>query len=363
MNLAARVAAVRERLAADRLDAMLVTTVANIRYLTGFAGVFDDGAAVVALVTSDEAAVFTDSRYVEAARAAATGTRWEVVRVTGRFHEALLARLAALRASSVAVESALTYRRYRTLAEGFDGRLVDLDDVIEGIREVKDADEIARIEAACALGDRAFEHILGVIAPGLREVDVALELEAFMRRAGSEGVAFASIVASGPHSSMPHAGVTDRVIARGDVVTMDFGARIGGYCSDMTRTVVAGTASDEVRRTYAAVLEAQLAGVAAVSAGKTGAEIDSIARAVLAAAGLAEHFGHGLGHGVGIDVHELPGVSPRGERVVRAGSVVTVEPGVYLPGRFGVRIEDCVVVEDEGCRVLTRSRKELVELT
>ncbi|MBS3957639.1 MAG: aminopeptidase P family protein [Clostridiales bacterium] len=362
MTVGARVVALRERLVQVPLDAMFVTTVANVRYATGFADVFDDEAAVAALVTHDEAVLFTDSRYVEAVRSAADGTPWEVVLATGPLFEPALERIAASGTKALALESGLPYRRYRMIAERFEGRLEVLDDVIEQLREVKDAEETARIEAACALGDRAFDYVLGVLAPGLREIDVALELEVFMRRNGSEGLAFPSIVASGPHSSMPHAGVTHRVLEQGDVLTMDFGARIGGYCSDMTRTVVLGTATEEVRRVHAAVLEAQRTGVAGVAAGKTGIEIDAAARDALARVGLAEHFGHGLGHGVGLAVHELPSVSQRGERVVKAGSVITIEPGVYLQGRFGVRIEDCIVVEDGGCRVLTRSPAELIEL-
>ncbi|MBW6468312.1 MAG: M24 family metallopeptidase, partial [Coriobacteriia bacterium] len=198
--------------------------------------------------------------------------------------------------------------------------------------------------------------------PGMTEAEVAVEIESFMRRNGSEGVAFPSIVASGPNSSRPHATVTGRRIEPGDPLTMDFGARIGGYCADMTRTVVVGRASDEFRRVYDAVLAANRAGASAVRGGVPGIDIDRVARDSLSDAGFGEFFGHGLGHGVGLDVHELPSVGPRGTRPVPAGAVVTVEPGVYLEGRFGVRIEDLIRVEDDGCSTLSSSPRDLIEM-
>ncbi len=341
---------------------MIITSTTNVRYITGFVGVFDADASVLVVLGPDTAAVFTDSRYEEAARRAAAGTGWEVIVPTVALHRAACDLLAEKGVASLALESSLTYRLFRTIQECFGGRIQVLDDVVEYVREVKDERELASIASACALGDRAFEHVLGFLRPGITEIDVALEIEVFLRRNGSEGVAFPSIVASGPNSSMPHATVTARVLTPGDVITMDFGARVGGYCSDMTRTVVLGTADDEVRRVYGAVLEAQSAGVTAARGGVPVSLINGAVRGLLEGIGLAEFFGHGLGHGVGLDVHELPGVSPRGKRQVPAGSVITIEPGVYLAGRFGVRIEDCIAVDDTGCRVLTSSPKDLIEV-
>ncbi len=362
MTVAARLARLRERLAAESVDAMLVTDVSNVRYLTGFVGVFDPEAAALAAVCPDSAVLYTDSRYGEAAQVAADGTQWDVRVATRALHGEALEHLDAAEVTSVAVETSVSHRRFRAIEEAFAGRVRPVDDLVEQLREVKDAEEVASIEAACELGDRAFDHVLGVLAPGMTELDVALEIEVFLRRNGSEGLAFPTIVASGPHSSRPHATVTTRVIERGDPVTMDFGARVGGYCSDMTRTVVVGYVPDGFREIYDVVLGAQSAAREGVRAGLTGIEADRLARDVLAEAGLAEHFGHGLGHGVGLDVHELPSLSTRGERTLRAGSVVTIEPGVYLAGRFGVRIEDSVVLSDAGCRVLTSAPRDLIEL-
>ncbi|MDY0088554.1 MAG: M24 family metallopeptidase, partial [Coriobacteriia bacterium] len=210
--------------------------------------------------------------------------------------------------------------------------------------------------------DRGFEHICGYLRPGVTEREIAIELESFMRREGSEGVAFPSIVASGPNSALPHAHATSRAIESGDFVTMDFGARAGGYCADMTRTLVLGTASSRQREVYEAVLAAQLAGIEAVQPDRAGKDIDAAARAVLIDAGLGEYFVHGLGHGVGLEVHELPGVGMFSEEPVRLGSVVTMEPGVYIESFGGVRIEDSVVVQDDGARVLPQSPKTLIEL-
>jgi Xaa-Pro aminopeptidase len=200
------------------------------------------------------------------------------------------------------------------------------------------------------------------VRAGVTERHIALELEFFMRREGSEGVAFDPIVASGPNSALPHAKVTDRVLATGDFVKMDFGARIGGYCADMTRTVIIGTASTRQVEIYEAVLSANLAGIEAVEAGRPGRSIDATARAVIESAGMGSLFGHGLGHGVGREVHELPGVGPRSSKAVPLGSVITIEPGVYVEGFGGVRIEDLIVVERSGARVLSRSPKNLIEL-
>ena len=362
MNATPRLAALRAGLANDGPEALLVTSISNVRYLTGFDGVFDEGAAAVCLVTPDTARLYTDSRYSEAAIGAASGTAWEVRVPADPIDEAVSADIAGAGLASCGFETSLAYRRHRLLSERAGTELVAVENRVEELREIKEAAEVERIAAAAALTDRAFDHILGVLAPGVTEAEIAVELEGFMRRHGSEGVAFPSIVASGPNSSKPHATVTQRALEPGDPVTLDFGARIGGYCADMTRTVVVGGASDEFRRVYEAVLAANRAGLASVRSGLTGVEIDRVARESLEGAGLAEHFGHGLGHGVGLDVHELPSVGQRGTRLVPVGSVITVEPGVYIAGRFGVRIEDLVVVEPGGCRTLSASDKELIEV-
>jgi Xaa-Pro aminopeptidase len=242
------------------------------------------------------------------------------------------------------------------------GKVEALEGWIDRLRSVKEAEEIERISAAATLTDRAFEHILGRLTTGVRECDVALELEVFMRSNGSDGIAFPPIVASGPNSSKPHARVTDRELTVGDFLTLDFGARVDGYCSDMTRTVVVGSATDRQHEVYQAVADAQQAAIAGARPGMTGIAIDALARDSLGRSGLAEHFGHGLGHGVGLEVHESPSVGPRGVDPVPAGAVVTIEPGVYIAGFGGVRIEDLVVMEHDRCRLLSNAPRHLIEV-
>jgi Xaa-Pro aminopeptidase len=359
MNAAARLFELRKRLALETAPAILLTARSNVHYLTGFDGVIDIGINAACLVTDDYARFYTDNRYAEAATAAAEGTSWEVRVQRADLYVELCEDLLAEGVESLMLESSAPYGRFTFISEQFHGAVRVVDHYIEDQRNVKEPEEIERIAMAATVADRAFDHILGVIKPGLTEAEVALELEFFMRRTGSEGMPFEPIVASGPNGARPHAIPGDRQIENGDLIVLDFGARIGGYCSDMTRTVAVGTVSDEQRRLYAAVLEASEAGIAAVRAGMPCVAVDSAARDVLAEHDLAELFTHGLGHGVGLDVHELPTIGPRSTQSLRAGNVVTVEPGVYVPGRAGVRIEDLVAVEGAGCRCLTASPKEL----
>jgi Xaa-Pro aminopeptidase len=363
MSHAPRQAVLRARLTDERADALAITDVPNLAYLTGFEAVFDDEPAHIGLVTASSTVVITDSRYFDALSAAAAGTGWRVVMARTTLAETLADELVAAGASNVALETSMPYTRFRSIESAVGVDVVECDGWVEQLRQVKDADEIARIEAAQRLTDAAFDHLIGgVLRAGVTERDVALELEFFMRRSGSEGVAFAPIVASGPNSARPHATPGDRAFADGDFVVLDFGARVGGYCADMTRTVVIGTATERHREIYDAVLAANAAGAAAVQANTPGRDIDAAARSVIVERGFGEYFGHGLGHGVGLEVHELPGLGPRSEAAVPLGSVVTIEPGIYVPGFGGVRIEDLATVEEAGARVLTRSTKALVEL-
>lgn len=362
MNAEQRLAALRRTLAADELPAMLVTGVSNMRYLTGFQEVFDDGINAACLVTPEHARFYTDARYAEAARAAAEGTPWTVRGESRQMYVEICRELQAEGVTELGLESSVPYGRFKFISEQFVGSVRVLDGTVERLRQVKEAAEVERIAEAARITDEAFEHILGFIRAGRTEREVALELEFWMRRNGSEGVAFAPIVASGPNSSRPHATVTDRRIEPGDFVTLDFGACVDGYRADMTRTVAVGRVDGEKRAVYEAVLEANRAGVDAVRGGVLAKEVHEVARAVLERAGLADRFTHGLGHGVGLDIHELPTLNAESRDQLRTGAVVTVEPGVYLEGAFGVRIEDSVVVEEAGCRVLTRSPKELIEL-
>jgi len=363
VTASARVDALREILEADQVDAALITDVENMRYLTAFDRVFDSHVWAAVTVGRTFQRFYTDARYIEAAREAAAGSAWDVVLQGEDLFAHVCTDLKEAGAGTLAMESSAPHARFEFVSERFDGRVVVSDRWVERLRAVKDAGEIEACARAAALTDRAFDHVLTILKPGIREIDVSLALEVFMRSNGSEGLAFEPIVASGPNSSRPHAGVTDRVIEAGDILTMDFGARIDGYCADMTRTVIVGAkATPRQRELYEAVLAANEAGIAAVRSGVRAADVDAATRGVLADAGLAEHFTHSTGHGVGLAVHEEPRVSKPSTDILRVGEVVTIEPGVYLAGELGVRIEDLVVVEEGGARVLSHSPKHLIEL-
>jgi Xaa-Pro aminopeptidase len=356
-----RLGALRERLAQERVRGLVVSKASDQAWLTGFVGVLDDDPGTACLVGPHAARMFADSRYFEAARSAAEGGEW-AVHLAPKPLDAAVETAAEDGELPLALQPELAWSVYERLARAFAGEIVPATGWVAKLREVKDAQEIERIERAQALTDRAFDHIIGILEPGMAELEVALELEVFMRRSGADAVAFPPIVASGPNSALPHAVPTGRLLAAADFVTLDFGAKVRGYCADMTRTVVLGTASERQRAIHAAVLEANDAGRAAVRPGAVGVQVHQAAVAVLDEHGMGALFGHGLGHGVGLDVHEGPRLGPASEDVLAPGMVVTVEPGVYEPGLGGARIEDLVVVDGQGHRVLTRSARELIEI-
>jgi len=362
MGSETRLAALRRKLAGSA-DAFVSTNPANVLFLTGFLGVFDEEPSSLVLLTADGQWVVTDSRYAQAVGTSADGTPWQVVIGTSDLATTCSGILKSTGSERVAVDTTMSHRRWRRFEDVLDMKVVEANGWVEELRAIKDVGEVAAITAAQELTERALEHILcGRVREGATEREIALELEMFMRRQGSDGVAFPPIVASGPHSALPHSRPADRALVRGDFVVLDFGARIDGYCADMTRTVVIGAASDRQREIYDVVLAANAAGTAAVRAGASGREIDAAAREIIVAAGFGENFGHGLGHGVGLEVHELPSVGPRSEDPVLLDSVITIEPGIYVPEYGGVRIEDLVVVEAAVGRVLTRSAKDRIEL-
>ncbi|HXF36041.1 MAG TPA: Xaa-Pro peptidase family protein [Actinomycetota bacterium] len=339
-------------------DGLLVARGPNVRYLTGFTG--SNGQVVVA---ADGRAVFlTDGRYEEQAAREAP----DVERVVYRDRRAPHHAAAAARALSVATlgfEASLPYREVEALrAEAGGIRLVPVEGAVERLRWVKDEAEVRALERAQELTDRAFEEVLGTLREGVTEREVALALEAAMRRAGAEDRAFPPIVAFGEDAAEPHHRPADRPLAPGDVVKLDFGALVDGYHADMTRSVSLGPPPPEVRDLHALVLRAQEAGIAALRAGARAREVDRAARAVIEEAGLGERFPHGLGHGVGLEIHEGPMLWPGGDEEVPAGAVVTVEPGLYVPGLGGVRVEDVVLVAPDGPRVLGRATRELIAL-
>jgi Xaa-Pro aminopeptidase len=360
-----RVERLQRRLADGGLDALLIDAPVDLRYITGYTG--SNGLALVpgpdgAGVRDGRAQFLTDFRY-DAQSAAEVGPEFVRSIVTGELRDGVPALLGAAEgrlgfdAAKTSVKADAKLRA--ELPEGWE--LVDAGGLLEGMRLVKDPGEIELIRAAAELADEALKGVLEGGLAGRSEREVAFDLEMRMRRLGAEAPSFPSIVAAGAHGALPHAQPRDVEIPADVLVTIDWGAVLDGYCSDCTRTYATGERLDEqAREIYALVLEAQLAGLEAVQAGPTGREVDAAAREVIDGAGHGEQFGHGLGHGVGLEVHEGPRLSrTAGEERLVAGNVVTVEPGVYLPGALGVRIEDLVVVRDGGPDVLTGLSKEL----
>ncbi len=342
------------RLAELGADGFLLTRLPNVRYLTGFTG--SNGQV---LLTPDDAVFFTDGRYTEQSRHEVPDL--ERVTYLDGFLEPVVQAAGRLGVGRLGFESdGVTFRSYQDLRAAAKGmELVPVAGEVERRRWVKDGDELAALERAQGATDDAFDAIAGRLRDGVTERELAFELEAEMRAAGAERPAFDTIVAFGENAAEPHHEPTDRALSRGDVVKMDFGALVDGYHADMTRTVAFGEPPDELRGVHDLVRKAQQAGIDAVRAGATGAEVDAAARSVIEDAGLGEHFTHGLGHGVGLEIHEGPRLRRGSEDVLPAGTVVTVEPGVYLPGVGGVRIEDMVEVTKDGRRVLPRAGKDL----
>jgi Xaa-Pro aminopeptidase len=337
-------------------DVLLVTDLVNVRYLTGYTGT--NGLVLVGPRTR---VFITDFRYVEQA-AEQVHPSFERRRAPQDLVEAI-AELLPDGALRLGFEEAHTsVREHRRLAELLPARaeLVGVNGLVERLRAVKEPEEVESIRAASVLADTAFERLVRDGLIGRTEREVALALEHDMRERGADRASFETIVAAGPHGALPHARPREVEIRRGDLVVIDWGAELDGYCSDCTRTVAAGEPDDTAREIYELVLEAQRAGLGAVRAGAAGREVDAVARAVIEAAGHGEQFGHGLGHGVGLEIHEAPRLSQRSEDTLQPGNIVSVEPGVYVPGRLGVRIEDLVAVTEGGCDVLTSVSKRLM---
>lgn len=360
MNFHARQQKLRQHLAASRFDALLLSHLPNIRYLCGFSG-----SAGFLLVEEAGSVFFTDVRYDTQAHDEVQGAKvviarkspleavtdllgkrrrrgkgWNLGIESEHFTVAEKSRLSSLKPSSVTLK--------------------DAPPIIERARMIKDGDEIERIRAAVGLGGKLFDRAVEVMRPGIREVEVAAEMELTARRGGAEEMSFPTIIASGARSALPHGRASEKPITSGAFVVCDFGVILSGYCSDQTRTVWVGGVSMDARPAYEAVLEAQQAAINAVRPGITVGEVDSAARKVLQKAGLGRYFTHSTGHGVGLEIHEIPRVAQGQPEVLQPGMVITIEPGVYFPGKWGIRIEDMVVVTDGGCEVLTPTSKEFL---
>lgn len=350
---------VKEAVARAGLDALLLMDDRDIYYATGFLPT--DSAA---LITGGAGFLVTDSRYIEAAQKQAAPGVEVILTTRERPLMSILRELAdKLGVEKLgAEEEKLSHAAYLRLEKALDRALLPAQALLVELRSCKTREELASLVAAQRIAEKALEEVLPMLKPGAVEREIAAELTYRMRLHGAEGNSFDPIVVTGAKSSMPHGVPGDEVISSGDFVTMDFGCIKDGYCSDMTRTVAVGSATEEMRNVYQTVFEAQKAGIAKARPGATGAEIHGAAAKVIADAGYGAYFGHGFGHGVGLDIHEQPVASPANEKPMPEGAVISAEPGIYLPGRFGVRIEDVLYLTGEGCEDITKAPKELLIL-
>jgi len=340
----------------EKADGLLLTS----RYSRHYGAEFDISEGV-AIVSAKGCRYFTDSRYIEAAQKGIKG--FEVI-MTDREHPFTLLLNEAIADFGVTTlgyeENYLTVGEYNAYDSKLNAKLVPMHAQISGFRAVKEEWELQHMRKAQEITDKAFAEMCTRIKTGMTEKELQAELIYCLYKNGGEGLSFDPIVVSGPNTSLPHGVATDRVIQAGDFVTMDFGVLYNGYCSDMTRTVAVGYATEEMETVYNTVLQAQLAGIAATRAGVKGKEIDAAARKVITDAGYGDYFGHGYGHSLGLEVHEAPNCNPSGETVMEVGMVSSAEPGIYLPGKFGVRIEDVVIFTADGCENITKSPKNLI---
>ncbi|MHB8635247.1 MAG: M24 family metallopeptidase [Fimbriimonadaceae bacterium] len=340
------------------VPAMVISDIANVAWVSGFTG-----SSAIVLVTPDAARLLTDSRYtIQVAEEVRAMSSFSFANPTTQV-DFLAAHIGEMKVSKLAFEGgSLTYDTWQKWTSKTPNvELYPAPDVLGPLRMVKSDEEVAGIRAACALADAAFDHVRRFLRPGATEYDIGLEIEFFFRRNGAD-IAFPPIVASGERSARPHGHPSEKRLEIGDFVTLDFGAKLDGQCSDMTRTVVIGEASERQSQVYAAVLNAQLAGLRALKPGASAKDVDAVARKVLGEAGLAEFFGHGLGHGLGSVVHDLGRLAPTSTDTVEVGQVWTIEPGVYIPGFGGVRIEDDALVTEAGPEILNRTPKDLLTL-
>jgi Xaa-Pro aminopeptidase len=351
--MTARIDALRAGLAAEECGAFVSVAPPANQYLTGFRG-----STSGLLVTAEHAQFFCDSRYTE--QAGLQVTDCEVEEVKGGIPALLGARLKDLGCRDAAYDdTVMTVSQMRAVERGFEGELRALPQLVSGLRQAKSPEEVEQIRAAQALAEGVLDDVLDMLEEGIPEREVAARMEYMFQQRGASGASFPTIALFGGRSSLPHGEPGDTRLARGDIVLLDFGCRLDGYCSDLTRTFAFGTIPDAwFEEIYELTLTAQEIAIEAIRPGMKGREVDAVARHLIAEAGYGAHFGHGLGHGVGIEIHEGPRLHAESDTVLEPGMVVTVEPGIYLPGRGGVRIEDMVVVTGDGCRNLTSAPKE-----
>lgn len=351
-----RVNNLREQMKSEGISSFLITSPYNLRYLTGFTGTTG-----LALIGLEEAFFITDFRYTEQAAKQCVG--FKIVKNVGPILEVVADLVESKNIENLGFEeSFVPFKQYAELERLLEVDLIPVSGMVEELREVKDEEEIAIVEKACEIADKAFSHILTYIKPGMTEIQVANELDFYMRSLGASSVSFETIVASGLRSAMPHGVASEKVIEQGDMITIDFGCYYNGYVSDMTRTISLGEPSDKLREIYNVVKEAQQKVLDVAKPGMTGVELDAVARDYIASKGYGEAFGHSTGHGIGLEIHEGPNVSKLAEKAFVPGNIITNEPGIYLPGIGGVRIEDDMLVTENGIKRLTHSEKELIIL-
>lgn len=346
----------RQALVEHNLDGLIITNAYNRRYLTGFTGT-----AGIALITKDEQLFITDFRYTEQAAEQAVG--FEIIQHKQSIVQELSEQIKKRSLKTVGFEqddiSFATYQQYK---EAISAELVPTSQIVEEIRMIKTDEELQIMYKAAEIADLAYEHVLKTVEPGMTEIEVSNMLEFEMRKHGATESSFDIIVASGYRSALPHGVASDKRIAEGELVTLDFGALYNGYCSDLTRTFAVGEISEQLHEIYDTVLQAHLNALGGIKAGMTGQEADALARNYIKDKGFGEYFGHGTGHGLGLEVHEEPRLSPTGKMVLRENMVVTVEPGIYIPNVGGCRIEDDIVITTEGNKSLNKAPKQLIIL-
>jgi Xaa-Pro aminopeptidase len=346
----------RSNFSTHGIDGILITSPFNRRYISNFTGT-----AGVVLISADKAQFLTDFRYIEQATKQCQG--FEIIKITGTIPEEVAVQAKKLGIQKLGFEEDfLTYSSFKLYDKEMEAELVPISGVIEKLRLIKTDSELKILKVAADIADAAFKHILDFISPGKTELEVSNELEFFMRRAGATSSSFDTIVASGHRSALPHGVASDKVIEAGDIVTMDYGCYYNGYVSDITRTVAVGEPNAKLKEIYDIVLEAQLRGMAGIKPGLTGKEADAITRDYITEKGYGEFFGHSTGHGIGLEIHEGPGLSMKSDVVLEPGMVVTCEPGIYIPGLGGVRIEDDTLITKDHNEALTHSTKELIIL-
>ena len=351
-----KLANLRKQLEKEKIDALLITNPYNRSYMTKFTGT-----AGVVLVSANDAVFITDFRYTEQAEKEIEGYR--IVQHTTTIIEEVALQVKNMNVKTVGFEKDdMSFGLYELYKQEIEAELKPVSGLVEKLRMVKTPDELAILQEAAKIADDAFSHIITYIRPGITELEVSNELEFFMRKQGATSSSFSIIVASGLRSALPHGVATNKVIESGDFVTLDYGALYNGYISDITRTVAVGEPTDKLKEIYAVTLEAQELALKGIKPGMTGIEADAIARDYISSKGYGEAFGHSTGHGIGLEVHESPGLSFKSGTVLEPNMVVTVEPGIYLPEIGGVRIEDDIVITEDGNKRLTFATKELLIL-